>query len=185
MAGVTDTQSIRFGQVTDVITHTMIANEADDIAVQLDAADAARIVAEKRPIAWTRRAAVLGIPVAAATAVPFDTEVWDTHAMIDIAGQPNRITIGATAGTGVYLVQVEAVGTYTGWTIGALILLRNGAVHIEKTFPTIQSGDTMSLSMIINATATTDFYTVSIYHEGGGTTNMSRVDMRAFKLTNP
>lgn len=183
MAGVTDTQSIRFGQVTDVITHTMLANEADDIAVQLDAADVARTTALKRPVAWTRRNATLALPVTTQTLVQFDTEVYDTASMVDIAGLPFRVVVGATAGAGVYLAQAEFNGDYTGWTTAILAIQRSGTDLVQKRFHHPQSGSGLSMQMFINM-ALSDYLTATIWHEGGGTTNVNSVQLRAAKISN-
>ena len=183
MAGVTDTQSIRFGQVTDVQTHTMIANEADDIATQLDAADLARTAALKRPTAWSKRSAVIAIPVTSQTLIQMDTEVWDTHSMVDIAGLPFRVVVGATAGAGVYLVQAETNGDYTGWTTAIIAIQKNGTDWVSKRFHLPQTGEVLGLQMLVDM-ALNDYFTMTIYHEGGGTTNAFSCNLRACKMSN-
>lgn len=184
MGGTTDTQSIRFGYVTDVLDFNMMKNEADDIAVQLDAADVARTTALKRPVAWARRAAVLAIPVASTTSVQFDTEVFDTHGMINIAGLPFRIVVGATAGPGVYLVQADVQGDMTGWTRADVEVQLNAGTLFTRSYAAPQTGSPLTMSMLVNLALITDYLTMSVRHEGGGTTNMTLIDLRAVKISN-
>lgn len=186
MAGVTDTQSLRFGQVSDVITHTMVRDLADDIAVQLDAADAARLVAQKRPVAWARRALTAqSLPVGLPAVITFDQELVDTHSMIDLATQPTRITCGATAGTGIYLVQVNLVAFMAAWGRGDLGVRKNGTTpQVQKAFISPLDLVGHHASMLINFAATTDYVEMTTYHESGGATNTSVAWMRVTKITN-
>lgn len=181
---MTDTQSLRFGQVTDVITHTMQQNLADDIAAQLDLADTARTAALKRPIARVQRGTALAIPVTTVTVVPWVTELTDTHAMVDIATQPTRITAGATAGTGAYIVQADLQGSYTGWTRADLLIYKNGAVYAQRTWFTPQDFNILAITTMVNFGVVGDFVDLRIYHEGGGSTNTLTVNMNATKISN-
>lgn len=183
MAGVTDTQSIRFGQVSDVVTHTMVANEADDIAVQLDAADLARTHALKRPQAYVSRSASFNLPVSTITVVTFDVINWDTHSMVNLATFPQRVTVGATAGTGIYHCYVRATPDTTSWTKGDVILQKNGAFHMQKTAWQPVSFSTIAAEFFVNMALTTDYLSVAMYHEGGGTTAVSGVEFYVQKIS--
>ena len=183
MAGTTDTQSLRFGEVTDVIDFTMIKNLADDIAVQLDAADVVRTAALKRPQGYVSRGGALALPANTTTIATWTAEVIDTNAMIDLVGQPQRITVGALAGTGLYMMEANFNADTTGWTRADAVLLKNGALVAQHTFHSPQSFSVLYASMIVHAPNTTDFFTLGMYHEGGGTTNSSTIEMRVSKLT--
>lgn len=180
MAGTTDTQSLRFGQVDDIITHTMIANLADDIAVQLNAADTARTKALTRPQVQIVRNAALALPASAFTAVPFDSEIIDTHAMVDLVGQPQRVTCGATAGIGTYHVMAEANVDTTGWTRGDIVINKNGSFYDQRTFWGPLS--LLNMETFVYFGAITDYVSISIYHEAGGTTNTNTVYLYVQKV---
>ena len=184
MAGITDTQSIRYGHVTDVISHTMLRNEADDIAAQLDAADVAATAALKLPAAIVRRGATLAVPVSSLTAVPFDDEQQDTHAMVDLATQPTRITAGATAGAGLYMVAWQVQWDTTGWMRGDVVVNKNGAYYARQTLYTPQSFDVFSGCLEIHLGTVGDYVSFSVFHEGGGTTNLFEMYAWAWKVAN-
>lgn len=184
MGTTTPTQSLRYAYVTDVISHTASKDLADDVAAQLDAADVARTAALKRPIAKARRTAAQSIVDSSFVTVTFDTEVWDTHAMIDIAGQPTRITCGATAGIGIYLVRAR-VNTIagTGFTRSDIGILKNGVVkHQNEQWGAVT--DEMYCAGHVALGATTDFLTMTIRHIGGGTINASFIELTAQKIAN-
>jgi hypothetical protein len=182
MAGVTDTQSLRFGQVSDVIDHTTVKNLADDIASRLDTQDLARTKALTRPEVYVQRNAALSVPVSTITVVPWDSEQIDTHAMVDLVGQPTRVTCGATAGTGIYLVGFYVSIDTTGWTRGDLLISINGIQYARRTWWGPVSGVGMWLDTQVYLSATTDFITGSILHEGGGSTSTFQATMRVQKV---
>jgi hypothetical protein len=186
MAGITDTQSLRFGQVTDPISWTMQRDLADDIAAQLDAADTARTAALKRPTAMARRSASLSIPVAPTiTTVTFDQEVaGDTYNMIDLATQATRITVSAAAGAGVYMAQAVLQGSYTSWTRGDLILSRTGVFYGQRTWYSPQDLNVLSACWMVNMPSVGDYFTLGVYHEGGGSTGTVDISLRVFKISN-
>jgi hypothetical protein len=157
-------------------------NLADDIAAQLDLADAARAHALKRPQAFSQRQAALGIPVSSVLVVNFDFEIWDTNGMIDIAGQPSRITAVAGAGAGLYLVNMILYTDTTAWTKADILLSKNGTMMTQRTFHTPQSFSYLYHSQIVYMGTVSDFLTMSVYHEGGGTTNTAEVDFQAWKI---
>lgn len=185
MAGVTDTQSLRFGQVTDVITHTMIANLADDFATKLDAVDAVRAAVLRRPVAWARKNNITPLAVNTQTTVAFDTKLADTHGMIDLVGQPTRITATSLAGPGFYVVEAAATCDSASWTRGDISIFKDGAVAAQRTLISPVSLCDMTVTAIIWLGVVTDFLDMRLYHEGGGTTNaLAGQEMRVFKIAN-
>lgn len=185
MAGVTDTQSLRFGEVEDVITHTMVRDLADDIALQLDAADVAQATALKKPIIWASRFGGLSLPVSPTiTLVPWLSENQDTHAMLDIATQPTRFTASATSGTGVFMVNVQARLDTTGWTRGDMIFYKNGVFFGQKSFLAPQNLNMLQATFMINLGTVGDYITVGLYHEGGGSTSVSSIVGWCHKVSN-
>jgi hypothetical protein len=184
MPGVTDTQSIRFGLVTDPIDWTMVRNEADDIATQLDAADVAKLAALTRPIVKVRRVAAQALPVGVATAISWDSTVQDTHGMSGVGtGTPTRVTVSAAAGAGHYMVAAAATLNSASWTRGDMQLFKNGGLirARELWFP---PGGSLGLSAIVWLGAVADFLDLRIYHEGGGSDNTVFVQLTAYKLCN-
>lgn len=184
MGGITDTQSIRFGYVTDPIDWTMLRNEADDIAAQLDLADVQAAAALRSPAAIARRSASLAVAVSTLVAIPFDTEVEDTHGMIDIAGQPQRLTVSSSSGAGLYTVQLMTQSDTTGWTRGDLVVNKNGSFYCRKTWRAPQSFGWMALTASMHLGTVGDFVSFQIFHEGGGTTNTISVEASIFKIAN-
>lgn len=181
MAGTTDTQSLRFGQVTDVMTHTMLANLADDIAAQLDLADAAQASVLKRPVVFVRRLASQPTVAGVQAPITFDDLPTDTHAMVDLATQPTRITVNASAGAGMYMFHAK-VSAQTGvgtWTAGHLSLYKN-AVQISQRTAYAQRNDiTITAQVLMNVT---DFMQVRYQHDGTGTPNITFAECWVHKL---
>lgn len=183
MAGTTDTQSLRFGQVSDVIDFTMIKNLADDVAAQLDAADLARTAALKRPAASISRGATFTLPVSTITTVTFDTLNWDTHSMVNLGTQPQRYTVGATAGPGSYYVALYVFTDTAAWTKGDLLINKNGSLYAQRTWWQPQVLDYLFIDTILPLDVVTDFLTFSLYHEGGASTTVFAVDSYVQKVS--
>lgn len=183
MAGVTPTQSLRYGQVTDVVAHTFQADLADDIDTQLQAAITARNAARLRPRATARRV-LTSLSVAATTlvVVPFDSEADDTNGMVDVATQPNRITCSASAGAGGYYVSGfvdSAAGS--AFTRSDIQINRNGTQVLHRSY----WGQVTE--MFVDgwvSLAVGDYLELAVYHEGGGTVSMSDLFMEVQKFTN-
>lgn len=182
MGGTTDTQSLRYGTVDDVISYLMQANLADDIATQLNAADTARTAGLHRPQVNITRNAALAIPVSTTTAVPYDTLNQDTHGMVNLGTQPTRVTCNASAGTGIYHVRFDASVDTTGWTKADLTVYKNGAFYDGRTFWGPQTFAPMEFETFVYLNLTTDFITTNIYHDGGGSTNTNQVFLYVQKI---
>lgn len=182
MSGTTDTQSLRYGTVDDVITHLMVANLADDIATQLNAADIARTAALKRPQVKIERNAAMTIAVTTVTTISFDTETIDTHNMVDLAGQPQRVTCNAAAGLGIYHVRANANVDTTGWTRGDIFINKNGSTLDARTFWGPVSFAGMELETFVNFASLTDYVSLSLYHEGGGSTGINFIQLYVQKV---
>lgn len=181
MAGTTDTQSLRFGQVTDVITHTMVANLADDIAAQLDAADAAQLTVLKRPVVFVRRLANQATAAGVQAPVTFDDKPTDTHLMVDLATQPTRITVNSSAGAGMYMFHARltaetGVGT---WTAGHLSFYKNAVQISQRSAFAQRNATTLTAQVQMNVT---DFMQVRFQHDGTGTPNITFVECWVHKL---
>lgn len=169
MAGVTDTQSIRFGQVTDIITHTMQANLADDVAAQLDAADAASLLALKRPAVYVTRISQ-AFTAGVTASVSFDTIQYDTTGtQVNLGTFPTRVTVGATAGAGIYMVHGVATYSTTGSpTATNLSVLKNGTTLMGQRM--IWGGvGALDLTLLVYAANTTDYFELQYLYIGSGT----------------
>lgn len=184
MGGITDTQSLRFGYVGEPIDWSLVYNLADDIATQLDLADTAATAALQVPAAIVRRGTTLALAAGVAVSVPFTSEQQDTHGMVDIAGQPNRLTVSAASGPGLYAVTFVTQCDTTGWTRGDIIVNLNGAQYSRKAFFAPQPFGSMQVTMHMHLGTVGDFVTFQMYHETGGTTNMIEAYAYIFKLAN-
>lgn len=185
MPGLTDTQSLRFGVEADPISYTMQRDLADDIAAQLDAADVLRTAVLKLPVVSLRRNAALAIPVTTATPIPWDVEVEDSHNMVDLATQPTRVTAVAAAGTGLYMLDVFLQCDMTSWTRADIMLQRNGTFYSQKSYYNPQNFDWLSATWMIDLDTVGHYFTVGLYHEGGGTTNLlgGVGELKVFKVS--
>lgn len=184
MPGTTDTQSLRFGTVDDVITHTMQANLADDIATQLNSADTARTAALTRATARVGRlSSTFTLPVSAVTVVTMDLLTWDTHGMVNLGTQPQRVTTTASSGAGLYHATVTAQVDTTGWTKGDLIINKNGGFYAQRTWWGPQNLDTLLHEAFVPLDAVSDYLTFALYHEGGGSTTVYSVEAWVQKVT--
>jgi hypothetical protein len=180
MASTTPTQSLRFAQVGDVLTYTALANLADDVATQLDAADVARTHALKTPYANVDRNATINVPVTTVTTITWDSLVTDTHSMINLGTQPTRMTVSASGGAGLYHVVIQAVVDVTGWTRGDISLRKNGTQFISRDY--YHPINQMSIETVVNL-AVADYIECHVYHEGGGTTTLFSANGRIQKVS--
>lgn len=184
MPGITSTQNIRYGVVSDQQDWTMLRNEADDIARELDAADVAKAAALGRPVVHARRNATLALADGSVVLVPLDSEIYDSHNMVDVAGaNPSRVTINASSGTGHYFVSAIATAVTTSWTRGDCQIYRNGGLYRSRSlwFP---PGGSINVSGIAYMGTVGDYLDARIYHQGGGTTNLTFLQLYVFKLCN-
>lgn len=184
MPGITDTQSLRFGYVTDPISHTMQRDLADDTAAQYDAADVARSAALQKPVVSIQRNAALAVPVTTITTIPWDIEITDTHGMVDIPTNPTRVTAVTAAGSGLYLAEIDVQSNMLGWTRGDVILRRNGTFYAQKSWYNPQDLNHLQFSSFIDLDTVGHYLEWCLYHEGGASTNTVIVEARVFKATN-
>lgn len=187
MAGTTDTQSLRFGQVTDVLSDTTVGNLADDIAVQLTAADTAATGtggALKRPLVWVRRASGQLYSVGVRAGIAFTTAIADTDAMTNLGTSPLRAAIvGAGHGAGLYMVHGQARLSSSGTpTASHLSVWKNGATLLsQRTMWTQDSG-------VISVTAqgylvVGDWIELHYQYDGAGTPTITLADCWVRKLS--
>jgi hypothetical protein len=182
MGSTTPNLALRYPYVTDVISHTNESQLADDIATALGTMDTARTTALKMPTFYGQRNATQSMAVSVETKLQMDTEVEDTHGMINIGTDATRVTCTAQSGAGVYEFSLMFAATMTSWTRGDLILSKNGVfVTQQELFSPITSdryGLHVQVAMIV-----TDFIQFGCYHEGGGTTNTSYFEIRGHKVS--
>jgi hypothetical protein len=180
MAGTTPTQSIRYGELPDVLSHTVLANLADDVATQLDAADLARTHALKTPYANVDRNAIDTVPVSTVKTITWDSLVTDTHGMVNLGLQPTRLTCSASSGAGLYHVVVNATVDTTAWTRGNIAFRKNTVMFVSRDF--YQPVNQLSFETVV-ALAVTDFIECHVFHEGGGTTSLFGANIRIQKVS--
>jgi hypothetical protein len=185
MPGATQTQSLRYGYVTDPLSYTMQRDLADDIAAQLDVADAARTAAMKRPVARVARNTTLSLPASTVTVVPWTSiTAPDTHGMVDLVGQPNRVTVNAASGTGTYWAIGNIQLLYTAWTRADIMIYRNGVFYAQRTWRAPSDLTALEFTVLVNLPTIGDYLSMHVYHEGGGTTSGDTFGLRVFKNSN-
>lgn len=187
MAGVTSAQSLRYATVDDPVSATFTENLAEDIARELDAIEAARVVAMKPPVAIARNIGGQSIPVGGVgTVLQWTTEEIDTHGMIDLVSNNTRITVSSAAGAGLYWVDVIVGGSVpSAWSMIELSIRKNGGVQARRkywnTASTTQT--TPKFGMFIWLGAVTDYVDVVLYHEGGASESTSGGYLKVVKRT--
>src|SRR5918994_1267840 len=181
MPGTTDTQGLQYDLLSENVataTETGLERLAKQIATQLDAADTARTTALKRPAARARRFNLQSIPNNVTTFINFDQEVFDSHTMIDIAGQPQRVTVSAGAGAGVYQVSGRLFGIFTNNTGRVdLYVTKNNAELFRQTIFAESNG--IVVTGLIEAIAT-DFFGVAIFQNSGAARDADDVQLDVY-----
>lgn len=184
MPGVTDTQSIRYGLVTDPLSHTTQAYLAEDIAAQLDAADAAGAVALKRPAVFVRRTIGQLYSVGVKAGIAFQSLIYDTHGMTLLGTQPLRAAIvGASSGIGNYEFKGTATLSSTGaCTAGHLSFWKNGTVPLgQRTMFAQQS--TIALTVPAYLGTIGDYVEMHYQYDGAGTPTITFAECWVRKLS--
>jgi hypothetical protein len=184
MAGTTDTQGLRFGEITDPISHTTLASLADDIATQLDQADAAATAALKRPVVFVRRVTGQSITANAQAVVTFDNLVYDTHGMVNLGSQPTRVTAVSAAGLGVYTFQARVSAQFSSgtWTAGHISVWKNGTTNLGQRMQWAPRSD-MSITCRAFLANVGDYVDLRFEHDGSGTLNITLAEFWVSKVS--
>jgi hypothetical protein len=184
VAGVTDTQSLRFGQVTDVITHTMQANLADDIATQLDAANTAAVPVLKPPVVYIRRNANQLFSVGVRAGIAFDAVIYDTNTMTNTGTQPLRAAIvGASSGIGTYMFDgMINLSTTGSCSAGHISFWKNGVTLLGQRTIWAQRGPvTLGLQVYLGTLG--DYVEMHYQYDGTGTPTVIFAECWVHKLS--
>lgn len=184
MPGTTDTQGLQFDLLSENVataTETGLERLAKGIATELDAADTARTTALKRPAARAIRFALQSIPNNSTTFVTFDTENIDTHAMIDLGAQPQRVTVSAGGGAGVYQVCARIFDLFTNSTGRVeLYLTKNGAELFRQTVYAESNG--LCVHGLVQM-AVGDYFGVALFQNSGVARDVDTVYLEAWKIS--
>jgi len=185
MSGITTARSIRFATLDDPISAAFLEDTAKDIARELDAADVLKTAAMKRPCAMVHTD-TFTVAVSTVTTVNFTTEDVDTHAMVNLGTNAQRITVSSSSGAGLYYVTAfsEAFDS-SAWTMGEFTITKNGTGQVRRKYYNYNGSTTlkMHVSGIIHLGTVGDYVDLRVYHEGGGTDNLSSTWLKAFKIT--
>lgn len=107
-------------------------------------------------------------PVTTLTSLTFDTEAVDTDAMVDIGGNPTRITIKTA---GIYLVKfsyyTDVLGAGAGY-MTATIRVNNTTDLQTELQPVVPSSQNGCSCAWIGALAVNDYLQFNVYRTGGG-----------------
>lgn len=112
------------------------------------------------------RSAALSLANGGQTPIAFDAESFDSDALHDNSTNPDRVILNKV---GRWLVtwQASYSGNATGFRNADLYL--NGAIHQGRSIPSWSGGACMvGGTDIVNATAITDYVTLSPYQDSGG-----------------
>lgn len=180
MGDVTLNYALRYPFNDETITDVSTKNLADDIAAMLtNTLDADRDKSLGRASGQWSRFANQSIAANTETAIIGTSEVFDTNAEIDIAGQPTRITIVAGS-TGLYWVSagIDNIGG-TAWTSGTIAIAKNGTDIVRRKY-WCASGQ-MATDMLITGQmklVAADILTCTILFQG--TPNPSNISAARF-----
>jgi hypothetical protein len=185
MPGTTDTQGLQYDLLTENVataTETGLERLAKGIATELDNADTARTTALKRPAARASRfLTVQSIPNNATTAITFDVENFDSHAMVNLGTNAQRVTITAGGGAGVYMVAARLDSIFTNNTGKVeLLITKNGAELFRQTVFAESNGLAVAgISLCIVG----DFFGVSVFQNSGAARDADTVRLEVWKIS--
>lgn len=185
MPGTTDTQSLPYDLLSENVataTETGLERLAKAIATELDSADTARVAALKRAAARASRfLTVQSIPNNATTAITFDTENFDSHAMVNLGTNAQRITITAGGGAGVYRVAAHLDDMFTNNSGKVeIILTKNGSELFRQTQFAEANG--MWVGGISDCIVG-DFFGVSLFQNSGAARDADTIRLEVWKIS--
>jgi hypothetical protein len=185
MSGIVTSRNIRFATLDDPVSADFLEDTTRDIQRELDTLDGLKTTAMKRPVAIIHTNGVT-VPVTTLTTVQFSTEDVDTHAMVDLTTNNQRITVSSTSGAGLYYVTAHSQGFSSGsWTMGEFTLRKNGGGVVRRKYYNFNGNTTvrMALASVVYLGAVADYVDVQVYHEGGATDDIGITYLKAFKIT--
>lgn len=186
MSGIALPRSIRFATLDDPVSAAFLETTTTDIQRELDTLDGLKTTAMKRPVA-IMHVNTLTIPVSTPTVVNFSVEDVDSHAMIDIPTNAQRITVSSAAGAGLYFVEAHTQAFASGnWTLGEFTLRKNGGGVVRKDYFNFNGASSikMYVASMVYLGAVSDYVDVQVYHEGGATDDIGQTYLKATKITN-
>jgi hypothetical protein len=186
MSGITLARSIRYATLDDPISAAFLADTVTDIERELDALDVLKLAAMKRPCAIMHTNS-FSVAASTVTTVNFTTEDVDTHGMINIGTNAQRITVSSAAGAGLYYVIAFTDAFNSGaWTLGEITMRKNAGVVARRKCYNFNGSTTVDLfvSGVMWLGAVNDFVDMTVYHEGGASDDISTTYLKAFKITN-
>lgn len=185
MSGVTSARSIRYATLDDPISDAFLADTTTDIQRELDATDVLKVAAMKRPCAIMHTNSMV-IPLTTVTTVNFTIEDVDTHGLINLGTNAQRITIPNAAAAGLYYINAwtDAFNS-SAWTLGELTIRKNGGQEIRRKTYNFNGNTTVDIAVggIVWLGAAADYVDITVYHEGGASDDISTTYLKAFKIT--
>jgi hypothetical protein len=185
MSGITSARQIRYATLNDPTSSFFLEDTTRDIQRELDTLDGLKTTAMKRPVAIMHVNAPT-VAVTTATTINFTNEDVDTHGMIDIPTNAQRITVSSAAGAGLYYVVAQSQALVSGaWTLGEMTIRKNGGAVVRRDYYNFngQTSLRMYVASIVYLGAVADYVDLQVYHEGGATDNIGQTFLRAFKIT--
>ena len=185
MPGTTETQSLQYDLLSENVataTETGLERLAKQIATQLDAADVARVTALKRPAARASRfLTVQSIPNNTLNVVTFDTENFDSHAMVNLGVNNDRIIITAGGGAGKYMAAAHLFDMFTNNTGKVEIYLtKNGSELTRQTQFAEANG--MTVAAVSNCVVG-DRFGISLFQNSGAARDADTIRLDVWKIS--
>jgi hypothetical protein len=187
MPGATNSQRLPYPYLDEPVTDVDVYRLAASAAILLTNEDAARTRAVQKPSCATYRNANQSIPNNTITTISFDFEQLDPapYDMINIGGQPTRVSVTTAAGSGTYAFAVCVL--FPGLSSGAykadVEVYRTGTLYSKRTYYTNPAPEVMYAAGSLGMTGGTDYLEVKVFQNSGGAVNMSGVLFKVWKET--
>lgn len=182
IVGTTDTQTLTNKTLTSPVVNTGFSGTAKATGAEIDTGtEDAKIVTPKaiadsvvetRYRCMVKKSVNQTITNATATALTWDTELWDVGSMHDNVTNNERITIPRA---GIYLVQAEIYWYSNAAGFRALWITKNGAEF--NGAPLIRMPAAISMDHVISCSsvmslAVNDYLVANVYQNSGGDLNV-------------
>lgn len=185
MPGTTDTQGLQYDLLSENVataTETGLERLAKQIAAELDLADLARVAGLKRAAArCSRFNTVQSIPNNVTTAITFDTENFDSHAMVNLGVNADRITITSGGGAGVYMAVAHLDEMFTNNTGKAEIVLTKNGSELFR-----QSQFAEANGMVVGGMSSCvvgDRFGISLFQNSGAARDADTIRLDVWKIS--
>lgn len=180
MGAFTTSQALPYPWIDDLAD----PNQLRDLALAIDAKVVAHLaqrdIVRKRPYAKMAKLTSTTITTGVVTTLTFDTEIDDTHAIVNLGTNNTRFTIPASQ-AGVYFVTVSAVNLVFGVAVTSELTIRHNATDRYRKKGQAKGHDNMAAGYLNMAVA--DFVDFQFWHDAGVNATIAAVYATIYKVS--